>query len=146
MIRKITESDRAAYLAMARDFYHSPAVLHAVPDEHFERCFHEMMAGRPYLEGLIFEQYGAIAGYALLSKTYSQEAGGLCVWIEEIYVLPELRKKGLDKAFFHALPRIIPAARYRLEIEPDNTRAERLYRSMGFEPMLYRQLVMEGND
>ena len=143
MIRKITENDRAAYLEMAHAFYHSPAVLHAVPDEHFERCFDELMAGSPYADALIFEHEGETAGYALLSKTYSQEAGGLCVWIEEIYVRPAFRKKGLGKAFFHALPRIIPAARYRLEIEPDNARAERLYRSMGFEPLLYRQLVLD---
>ena len=143
MIRKITENDRADYLGMAHDFYHSPAVLHAVPDANLVRCFDAMMQGSPYLECLIFEHEGRTAGYALLAKTYSQEAGGECIWIDEIYVKPEFQKKGLGKAFFHALPRMFPAARYRLEIEPDNARAERLYRSMGFEPLLYRQLVQD---
>ena len=143
MIRKITENDRTSYLEMAHDFYHSPAVLHAVPDANLARCFDAMMQGSPYLEGLVFEHEGRTAGYALLARTYSQEAGGECIWIDEIYVKPEFRKKGLGKAFFHALPRMFPAARYRLEIEPDNARAERLYRSMGFEPLLYRQLVQD---
>ena len=143
MIRKITENDRADYLEMAHDFYHSPAVLHAVPDANLARYFDAMMQGSPYLDCLIFEYEGRTAGYALLAKTYSQEAGGECIWIDEIYVKPEFRKKGLGKAFFHALPRMFPAARYRLEIEPDNARAELLYRSMGFEPLLYRQLVQD---
>ena len=38
---------------------------------------------------------------------------------------------------------IVPAARYRLEIEPDNTRAEKLYKSAGFEELGYKQLVMD---
>ena len=143
MIRKITENDRAVYLEMAHEFYHSPAVLHAVPEEHYARCFDEMLRSEDYITGLIFEDQGAVAGYALLCKMYSQEAGGLCVWVDEIYVRPPYRKRGLGKAFFHALPKLVPAARYRLEIEPDNVRAEKLYRSMGFEPLLYRQLVLE---
>lgn len=65
------------------------------------------------------------------------------MWIEEIYVRPEFRQKGLGKTFFEALDRIQPAARYRLEIEPDNQRAERLYRSLGFEPLPYRQMVKD---
>lgn len=143
MIRKITEQDRALYLEMAHEFYHSPAVLHAVPDAHFERCFDEIISGSPFTDALILEHEGVAAGYALLSRTYSQEAGGLCVWIEEVYVRPQYQGKGIGKAFFHALPRIAPAARYRLEIEPDNARAERLYRSLGFEPLLYRQMVRD---
>ena len=39
MIRKIQESDRAVYLRMAHDFYHSPAVMHPVPDSYLARGF-----------------------------------------------------------------------------------------------------------
>lgn len=142
MIRKITPADREAYLHMAHDFYHSEAVLHAVPDVHFVRAFDEMMRSEDYLLGLIFEMDKKIAGYALLVKTYVQEAGGLTVWIDELYVLPEFQGKGIAKTFFAELKALVPAARYRLEIEPDNLRAEKLYRAMGFETLGYKQMVM----
>lgn len=143
MIRRITPADRETYLQMAHDFYHSEAVLHAVPDTYFVRAFDEMMRSEDYLTCLIFEVDGKIAGYALLVNTWSQEAGGRAVWIDEIYVLPEFQGRGMAKAFFAELKQLAPAARYRLEIEPDNARAEKLYRGVGFEELGYRQLVMD---
>ena len=143
MIRPITPADRENYLRMAHDFYHSEAVLHPVPDAYFVRAFDEMMRSDAYLSGLVFEIDGKTAGYALLAKTYSQEAGGPAVWIDELYVEPAFRSQGIGKAFFAELQRIAPAARYRLEIEPDNLRAERLYKSMGFDVLGYKQLVMD---
>ena len=143
MIRRIIPSDRKQYLQMAHDFYHSEAVLHAVPDAYYERAFEEMMRSEEYLLGLIFEVEGKTAGYALLVNTWSQEAGGKAVWIDEIYVLPEYRGRGIAKDFFAQLKQLVPAARYRLEIEPDNIRAEALYKRAGFEELGYKQLVMD---
>ena len=143
MIRRITPSDREAYLAMAWEFYHSEAVLHAVPDENYVRAFEEMMRSDDYMVGLIFECEGQTAGYALLCKTYSQEAGGMAVWIDELYLRPEFRSRGMGHAFFTELEQLVPAARYRLEIEPDNLRAEKLYKGMGFDVLGYRQLVKD---
>ena len=143
MIRRITAADREIYLRMAHDFYHSDAVLHPVPDENLFRTFDEMMVSNAYLTGLIFEKDSKCAGYALLCKTWSQEAGGKTVWIDELYVLPEFRGQGIGHEFFAKLREIEPAARYRLEIEPDNARAKALYESMGFEDLDYRQLVMD---
>ena len=143
MIRKITPADREIYLQMAHDFYHSEAVLHPVDDAHFPRAFDEMMRSEDYMTGLIFEAEGRVAGYALLCKTYSQEAGGMAVWIDELFVLPGFRSKGLGRQFFAELEQIVPAARYRLEIEPDNVRAEKLYRSLGFDVLGYRQMVKD---
>ena len=143
MIRKITPDDRAIYLKMAHEFYHSEAVLHPVPEANYARAFDEMMRSDAYMVGLIFEIEEQIAGYALLCKTYSQEAGGMAVWIDELYVRPDFRNRGIGHAFFAELEAIVPAARYRLEIEPDNIRAEKLYRSMGFDVLGYKQLVKD---
>lgn len=143
LIRKMRPEDRAIYLEMARAFYASEAVLHAVPEEHFAAAFDEMMRSEDYLRGLILELEGEVAGYALLCRTYTQEAGGIVVWVDELYVRPEFQGRGLGKSVFAALPFLAPAARYRLEIEPDNVRAERLYRRMGFVDLPYRQMVRD---
>lgn len=143
MIRRITAADREIYLKMAHDFYHSEAVLHPVPDEYLVRSFDEMIRSEDYLTGLIFEKDGNTAGYALLNRSWSQEAGGMAVWIEEIFVLDQYRNQGLGRELFDSLEKFAPAVRYRLEIEPDNERAEKLYRRMGFEPMGYLSMVKE---
>lgn len=143
MIRKIRPEDRAIYLELAHEFYHSPAVLEPVPDAQFERAFDEMMRSEDYLKGYIFEQDGQIAGYALLCQTYTQEAGGRVIWVDEVYVRPEFQGRGLGRSLFEALPELAPAARYRLEIEPDNVRAEKLYRRMGFVDLAYKQMKRE---
>ncbi len=143
MIRPLSSDDRQIYIEMAREFYSTDAVWHSVPVANFEKTFDEMMRSDVYAEGFIFELHGTVAGYALLAKTFSQEAGGLVVWVEEIYVKPQFRGKGLGGEFFEFLEKERPAARYRLEIEPENERAVALYRKNGFEMMPYGQMCKE---
>lgn len=145
MIHKIEEKDREAFLSLTRAFYASPAVLHPVPEEYHIAVFEEMMRSDVYAEGYLFEHEGAPAGYALLAKTYSHEAGGLVIWIEEIYTAPAFRGRGLGREFFAFLDRKYgsTAKRMRLETEPDNKKAEALYRSLGFDMLGYRQFYKE---
>jgi len=144
MIRQFTAADRAAYLQMAHDFYHSEAVDHVIPDAHIERTADLLLEGSPYAAGYILEQAGQIAGYALLALTWSQEGGGFTVWVEELFVLPQFRGQGIGTEFFQALRTLYPqAARFRLEIEPDNEKAKALYTRMGFSMLNYGQMVQD---
>ena len=141
MIRPIRQNDREHYLSMARAFYESDAVLAPVPLSHMEKTFELLMEGSPYAEAFILEKEGKTAGYALLARTWSQEAGGEVIWIEEIMVLPEYRGMGLGKEFFAFLEENFPdARRFRLEVEDENEGAVRLYRSLGFSWFDYKQM------
>lgn len=137
MIRKILHDDKTEYIKMAEDFYSSPAVLSPVPKSHFEITFDELMKGSAFTEGFIFECDEKIAGYGLIAKTFSQEAGGVVVWIEEIYVKAEFRNQGLGSEFIEYVKTNIPARRYRLETEPDNIKAQNLYKRHGFDHLEY---------
>ncbi len=142
MLRPFTREDRAIYCQMAHDFYHSDAVDHAIPDEYIARTADTVLSGTPFAAIYLLEHQGQIAGYALLAITWSQEAGGQAVWIEELYLLPQFRGQGLGSAFFRELETLYPhAARFRLEVEPDNHRALALYTKMGFEPLAYGQMI-----
>ena len=142
MIRPIRQNDREHYLSMARAFYESDAVLAPVPLSHMEKTFDLLMEGSPYAEAFILEKEGKTAGYALLARTWSQEAGGEVIWIEEIYLEPSARGKGYGSAFFRFLEEEFApeAKRFRLEVEEENEGAVSLYRKIGFEFFPYDQM------
>ncbi len=142
-IRKITKEDKQIYTEMAKDFYSSPAVLENIPEENITSSFDLFLAGTPYGDAFIFEEDGNILGYGVLAYTHSQEAGGKVVWIEEIYVKKEYRGGGHGSKFLEYVKNNVPAKRYRLETEPENTRAAALYRRHGFEHFEYVNYKMD---
>ena len=144
MFREITSDDRELYYHYADVFYHSDAVESPVPRENYEVTFNELMRSSDYLTCYIFEQEGKPCGFALLSKTFSQEAGGVSVTIEEIYIDEEYRGRGMATQFFEYLKSKEGIARLRIEVESDNEGAKRLYERMGFELLPYLQMVIDG--
>jgi ribosomal protein S18 acetylase RimI-like enzyme len=93
--------------------------------------------------GYILLDEGEPCGFALLSKTFSQEAGGVSVTLEEIYIEPGHRGKGIGTAFLSDLCANPDYQRIRLEVEDDNLPAKRLYERMGFIELPYQQMVID---
>ncbi len=144
IFEKIKKTDREEFIKMGTEFYSSPAVMHSIPVSHFEKTFDVLIGGSPLADCYIFREGDEVCGYALLALTYSNEAGGKVVWIEEVYVREQYRSKGITGSFFEMLPTLYPdAARLRLEIEPDNERAAQLYRRKGFDVLVYSQMYRE---
>ena len=143
MFRGITEADREMYYRYADIFYHTDVVNAPVPTENYRVTLDEMMRSDTYVTGYIFEDGGEPCGFVLLSRTFSQEAGGLSVTIEEIYIDPEHRSKGLATEFFEWLKSDKSIMRLRLEVEDHNKGAMRLYERMGFELLPYLQMVID---
>ena len=143
VIRQIAANDRDDFISMGREFYSSEAVLHDIDPSCHENAFDELMRSDVYLGCYFFEHDGKIAGYALLNKTFSREVGGMVVWVEELYLRPQYRCMGFGSKFFDWLEANIPAVRYRLEIEPDNARAQALYERRGYTTLAYKQMVRE---
>jgi ribosomal protein S18 acetylase RimI-like enzyme len=87
----------------------------------------------------------AAAGYALLSFTWSTEAGGLCVLLEEVYVSPRCRGEGVGSALLRFVEGEYggKASRFRLEVAPSNAPAIRLYERMGYMRLDYLQTVKD---
>ncbi len=143
-MRKLFNGDRELFIALVREFYRSEAVIHAIPEESIEATFCELMRSDEYAECFILELGGNAAGYALIAKTFSQEAGGKVAWIEELYVRPEFRGMGLGSAFLREFENLSKdVKRLRLEIEPANARAEELYKRCGFSALGYKQMYKE---
>lgn len=139
MIRKFVPEDREDYIRFSTEFYNSSAVDKPVPREHFEQGFDEMMRSDVYVQGYMLVCDGNNVGYCVTMKTYSVEAGGITIWIDEIFVLEEYRSKGLGRELFKYIEENgdEKLRRIRLEVELENGRAISLYKKMGFEPAPY---------
>ena len=140
MIRKMQESDRVEVLAMMRVFYTSPAVLSNGSEEIFCKDIEECLSDSPYLEGYVFHHEGRIQGYAMVAKSFSTEFGKPCIWIEDLYFLPEFRGLGFGSSFFEFIEQKYPNAIFRLEVEEENERAVHVYRKCGYEVLPYMEM------
>ena len=145
MVRKVTPQDKEMYLSLTEKFYQSDAVSHNIPLENRLKTWDEIMRSDEYADCYFVIKDGDIAGYMLLAYTFSQEAGGKTAWIEEIYILPEFRSMGLGNELFDFIKAEIEpdCARLRLEVEADNIRAKKLYKSLGFKQLEYEQMIRE---
>ena len=144
IIRQATERDRAIYLEMSAEFYSSPAVLSDIPAAYRERSFDEFLRGT-YACCFILEE-DAPVGYGVVSFFYSQEAGGLCTVIDELYIRHGFRSRGYGRQFFRFVFKNFPSPRYMLDVEPENARARALYERLGFLPSGYVRMTAEGAD
>jgi ribosomal protein S18 acetylase RimI-like enzyme len=79
---------------------------------------------------------GAAAGYAAVCFGYSIEFGGRDAFLDELYLVPEVRHLGLGTRLLAEAKRHPAASGVRalhLEVDPDNAVAQRLYALNGFE-------------
>lgn len=138
-------TDGEDFTAMVGELYRSGAAVAGLPAGHAEKTFCELMSGSPYADAYIAETEGRAAGYILLALTYSNEAGGAVLWIDELYVREDFRRQGLGAELIRFAEGQYAGhtARVRLEAEPNNTGAMRLYKRLGFEPLGYIQLYKE---
>ena len=143
MIRPLTNTDKELFIEMSTEFYTSSAVCHSIPAEHHTLAFDHMMEDDRYSRCYIAEHNGKEAGYMLISLTYSREAGGMAIWLEELYIRPEFRNMGIGGEFMdYIMTEYKDAKRFRLEMTHGNP-AEHLYKRKGFEPFEYEQLVLD---
>ena len=78
---------------------------------------------------------GMICGHGVLCFGYGTELGGRDSFLEEIYIVPEMRSHGLGGVLMHGLESAARDAGCKaiyLEVMTENP-AERLYRRLGFE-------------
>ncbi|HUC84961.1 MAG TPA: GNAT family N-acetyltransferase [Candidatus Acidoferrales bacterium] len=92
-----------------------PAILEMIAElAEFERLAHEvridanllraaLFGDRPVAAALLGRVEGAAAGYAIYYRTFSTFVGRPGVFLEDIYVRPRFRKRGLGRAMLEAV-------------------------------------------
>lgn len=145
MVRKIQRSDKPEYMQLVRDFYAETDRI--IPEDHIVSAYKEMMRGSNHLAAFVFINEGEKVGYALVSKTFSQKAGGGVWWIEELYVKPEYRGKGYATEFLTFLEANCPSyvKQLRIELDIDSETDGTVYDKLGFKAHEYCNMIRELN-
>jgi GNAT superfamily N-acetyltransferase len=97
-----------------------------------------LFGARPYAEVVIAEEGGEAAGFALFFHNYSTFLGRPGIYLEDLFVLPEFRGRGIGRALLAHLARLaVRRGCGRLEwwVLDWNEDAIRFYRTLGAEPM-----------
>ena len=139
-IQKMTAAHEAAVMNMMNEFYASPAVLSNGSEEIFRNDIAACVSDSPFLEGYVFAEGECLCGYAMVATTFNCEYGRICKWIEDLYILPGHRGKGIGGAFLDHITAKYPDALFRLEVEEENEGAVALYKRHGFEVFPYMEM------
>ncbi len=83
---------------------------------------------------VIFTHDQTVVGYAIVVYCWSNEHGGDIVTIDEIFVKPQWRGRGIGTAFLNSSAFGGDAVGLRLEVTPTNQRALGYYLRQGFAP------------
>lgn len=86
---------------------------------------------------VVLDLGGQVAGYALLVSVWSNELGGEVCVVDELFVGPEWRGRGMGSSLLDELATgselwPTPLAAVALEVSPANARVGGLYRRLGF--------------
>jgi GNAT superfamily N-acetyltransferase len=99
-----------------------------------EQLHVHLFGARPYAEALLAEDEGTAVGFAVFFHNYSTFVGRPGLYVEDVFVCPEHRRKGHGRSLFRELARIAVdrgCARFEWSVLDWNEPAIAFYRSLG---------------
>lgn len=116
--------------------FHAEEGLHSSPE--LRRAGIEpLLEGIPYGAVYIIGPTRAPIGYIVLTFGWSVEFGGMDGFVDEIYIRPAVRGRGIATEVLTELPKTLAEAGLKalhLEVSRDNEAAQRLYQRARFQP------------
>lgn len=122
LIRELAEYEKLAHEAQATE-----GGIHAA-----------LFGERRYAEAVVARADGTDAGFGLFFHNFSTFTGRPGLWVEDVYVRPALRGRGIGKALFAAMARIAlerNCARMEWSVLDWNKPAIDFYRAIGARAM-----------
>lgn len=137
MWRDARPTDDDAIVGMFLALNHEDPGQLPVDRRHIERTLTVLRAEPARGKAVVAEVDGRVIGYALLIPFWSNELGGEVCTIDELYVVPDRRGRGIGRRLVASLCDDValwpgPAVALGLEVSPANGRARRFFESCGF--------------
>lgn len=104
-----------------------------ITEENIQKTIKRAISNPEQLQIFFLKHQENTVGYAILSSFWSNEYGGLVLIIDELYIIPEHRNKGIATHFIAEMSQKEGHAQLNLEVLPKNTSALQLYKRLGFE-------------
>jgi ribosomal protein S18 acetylase RimI-like enzyme len=127
-------SDAPAVIAMMQDFY---AIDGYPMDAAVSRgLFFEFIENPALGKGWVIVAGGLPVGYVILTFVFSFEYAGRIAFLDELFVKPEMRGRGIAKEALDFIAQEAESLGIKiiyLEVEPHNQAAKKLYLSKGFK-------------
>ena len=141
--RAATLQDLETLIELMGEFYAESAVPFDAADarQAFVRLIEDSRLGSAWL--LAIDQ--DVAGYFVMTVGFSVGFGGAVVTLDDLFVRPAFRGRGLGRAALEELRNEAVSRGIRalhLEVEPENHVAVALYRSAGFRERTLRSMVV----
>lgn len=120
-------------ISMARAFHAEDG--HALSQDG-EKALKNALEPSPYVRAWLIVEDGKTVGYGAVCFSYSIEFGGITSYLDDFYVRPEYRGKGIGTAALAAFEQISRdggCCIFHLEVEAANEKARDFYLKNGFE-------------
>ncbi len=145
MWRRATEEDDEAVAALCVRLYVEDPGPRPIDRPDILRTLRALRQQPLRGTAVVLDLDGRVAGYALLTSFWSNEAGGEVCTVDEVYVTTEERGRGWGTRLFARAPQLFgrAVAALSLEVTDGNDRARRLYERLGFVAgnRLFRKIV-----
>jgi GNAT superfamily N-acetyltransferase len=136
-IRPATHDDVAPILEMVKELAAYERLLHTV--QATEADLREALFGpRPVAEALVADRSGRAVGFALFFHNYSTFLGRPGIYLEDLFVKPEMRGRGFGKALLTCLAKLAKernCGRVEWAVLDWNEPAIAFYQRLGAVPM-----------
>ena len=136
-IRQATAGDCELILALIRELAEYERLAHEVVAT-ADSLREAMFGDRPCADAVIGEYQGQAVGYALFFNNFSTFTGRPGIYLEDIYVKPEMRGRGFGKCLLAYLARMAVDrnwTRVEWSVLDWNEPSIQFYRSIGAIPM-----------
>jgi GNAT superfamily N-acetyltransferase len=132
-IRSATSADVSAIFSLIQALAEYEKLSHAVTGS-AEKLEEDLFGDRPCIEAIVAQSSNQITGFALFFPNYSTFLTKPGLYLEDLFVLPDYRGKGIGKALLSHLAQLAVSRDYgRLEwsVLDWNEPAIALYQRMG---------------
>lgn len=126
-------TDLTVLLPLVEAFHASHDI--SMPDAQRQEALLPLLDGVPHGAIYLIGPARAPVGYVVITFGWSIEFGGLDAFIDELYIRPAVRGRGMASDALIALPNALAEAGVKavhLELDQDNETAQRLYTRAGF--------------
>lgn len=132
-LAQVQDLDRVAALVAA---FHGEEGLDLSDDDR-RTALLPLLQGIPHGCIYLIGPARAPLGYVIITFGWSVEFGGMDGFVDEIFIRPTVRGRGIASQVLHDLPKALAGAGMKalhLEVDRNNDTAQRLYQRSGFKP------------